>query len=300
MGLAHTQDMCYGMLNGEAVAKKDLMIQPNVPRFIREGDEAVIAAKIFNTGEKALKGKALLRLRDPMTEQVVFEQQQDFAVERDGTTSVSFTLDRTKIASGTSLLVCQTVASSEGFSDGEQHYLPILPSTERVTVTRPFTQIEPGTKTIDLTTLFPGADKQPVTNKKLTIEYTNNPAWLMIQALPAMGKTRDNDAISQMASYYANSIGKFIVDQNPKVKTVFQLWKNEKGDETSLMSALEKDQELKDLVLNETPWVMDADRETEQKERLVDFFDGGLGDAGASECTHWHFTTDQAHTLEGL
>ena len=276
MGLAHTQDMCYGMLNGEAVAKKDLMIQPNVPRFIREGDEAVIAAKIFNTGEKALKGKALLRLKDPMTEQVVFEQQQDFAVERDGTTSVSFTLDRTKIASGTSLLVCQTVASGEGFSDGEQHYLPILPSTERVTVTRPFTQIEPGTKTIDLTTLFPGADKQPVTNKKLTIEYTNNPAWLMIQALPAMGKPRDNDAISQMASYYANSIGKFIVDQNPKVKTVFQLWKNEKGEETSLMSALEKDQELKDLVLNETPWVMDADRETEQKERLVDFFDDNL------------------------
>ena len=111
MGLAHTQDMCYGLLNGEAVAKKDLMIQPNVPRFIREGDQAVIAAKIFNTGEKALKGKALLRLKDPMTEQVVFEQQQDFAVEIDGTTSVSFALDMSKIASGTSLLICQAVAS---------------------------------------------------------------------------------------------------------------------------------------------------------------------------------------------
>ena len=276
MGLAHTQDMCYGLLNGEAVAKKDLMIQPNVPRFIREGDQTVIAAKIFNTGEKALKGKALLRLKDPMTEQVVFEQQQDFAVEVDGTTSVSFALDMTKVASGTSLLVCQAVAACDGFSDGEQHYLPILPATERVTVTRPFTQIEPGTKTIDLTTLFPGADKQPVTNKKLTIEYTNNPAWLMIQALPAIGKPHDNDAISQMASYYANSIGKYIVDQNPKVKTVFKLWQEEKGSETSLMSALEKDQELKDLILNETPWVMDADRETEQKERLVDFFDDNL------------------------
>ena len=276
MGLAHTQDMCYGLLNGEAVAKKDLMIQPNMPRFIREGDQAVIAAKIFNTGEKALKGKAMLRLKDPMTEQVVFEQQQDFAVEVDGTTSVSFALDMAKVASGTSLLVCQAIASCDGFSDGEQHYLPILPATERVTVTRPFTQIEPGTKTIDLTTLFPGADKKPVTNKKLTIEYTNNPAWLMIQALPAIGKPRDDDAISQMASYYANSIGKYIVDQNPKVKTVFKLWQEEKSDETSLMSALEKDQELKNLILNETPWVMDADRETEQKERLVDFFDDNL------------------------
>ena len=281
MGLAHTQDLCYGLLNGETVAKKDLMIQPNMPRFIREGDQAVIAARIFNTGEKALKGKALLRLKDPMTEQVVFEQQQDFAVEVDGTTSVSFAFS-TAVANSqlstlhSQLLVCQVIASCEGASDGEQHYLPILPATERVTVTRPFTQIEPGTKTIDLTTLFPGTDKQPVTNKKLTIEYTNNPAWLMIQALPTLGKPHDNDAISQMASYYANSIGKFIVDQNPKVKTVFKLWQEEKGNETSLMSALEKDQELKDLILNETPWVMDADRETEQKERLVDFFDDNL------------------------
>jgi uncharacterized protein YfaS (alpha-2-macroglobulin family) len=292
MGLAHTQDLCYGLLNGETVAKKDLMIQPNMPRFIREGDQAVIAARIFNTGEKALKGKALLRLKDPMTEQVVFEQQQDFAVEVDGTTSVSFAFSTAVAHSQLStlnsqLLVCQVIASCEGASDGEQHYLPILPATERVTVTRPFTQIEPGMKTIDLTTLFPGTDKQPVTNKKLTIEYTNNPAWLMIQALPTLGKPHDNDAISQMASYYANSIGKFIVDQNPKVKTVFKLWQEErlrvgerssgmKGNETSLMSALEKDQELKDLILNETPWVMDADRETEQKERLVDFFDDNL------------------------
>ena len=278
MGLAHTQDLCYGLLDGETVAKKDLMIQPNVPRFIREGDQAVIAAKIFNTGEKAQKGKALLRLKDPMTEQVVFEQQQDFAVEVDGTTSVSFAFSTNllPLTSYLSPLICQVLATSENSSDGEQHYLPILPATERVTVTRPFTQIEPGTKTIDLTTLFPGADKQPVTNKKLTIEYTNNPAWLMIQALPTIGKPHDNDAISQMASYYANSIGKFIVDQNPKVKTVFKLWQEEKGNETSLMSALEKDQELKDLILNETPWVMDADRETEQKERLVDFFDDNL------------------------
>ena len=235
----------------------------------------MIAAKIFNTGEKALKGKALLRLKDPMTEQIVFEQQQDFAVDVDGTTSVSFPLNCQLSIVNCQLLICQVIASCEGASDGEQHYLPILPSTERVTVTRPFTQIEPGTMTIDLTTLFPGTDKQPVKDKKLTIEYTNNPAWLMVQALPAMGKPREDDIISQTVSFYANSIGKFIVDQNPKVKTVFKLWQEE-TEKNSLMSALEKDQELKDLILNETPWVMDADRETEQKERLVDFFDDNL------------------------
>ena len=285
MGLAHTKDLCYGQIVGEAVAKKDVMIQPNVPRFIREGDEATISARIFNTSEKAIEGKVLLRLKDPVSDELVYETTQPFSVKVDGTTAVSFPLNSsTPYSFSPSLLVCQVLAIGDGFSDGEQHYLPILPATERVTVTRPFTQIEPGTMTIDLTTLFPGADKQPVKDKKLTIEYTNNPAWLMIQALPAVGKPHDEDVIAQTASFYANSIGKFIVDQNPKVKTVFKLWQEEKDAETSLMSALEKDQELKDLVLNETPWVLDADRESEQKQRLVDFFDDNLMQQRLSSC----------------
>ena len=273
MGLAHTQDMCYGSLSGEAVAQKDVMIQPNVPRFIREGDQAVIAARIFNIGEKDVKGAARLKLIDPVTDAVVYEACLPFETKTGETTSVSFAVDPVKARlSQYSLLVCQVVASGKDFSDGEQHYLPILPSTERVTVTLPFTQTEPGTKTLDLGRLIPATG----TNGKLTFEYTNQPAWLMIQALPALCKPSDENAISQAASYYVNSLGKFIIDQNPKVKTVFDLWKKEQGSETSLMSALEKNQELKDLVLNETPWVLDADRETEQKQRLSDFFDENI------------------------
>ena len=166
------------------------------------------------------------------------------------------------------------MATTDEFSDGEQHYLPILPNRERVTVTYPFTQNEPGTTTIDLTKLFPANSQQPTANSsKLTIEYTNNPAWLMIQALPAIGHPHDDCAICQAASLYANSIGKYIVDQVPQAKTVFAQWKLEQGSETSLHSQLEKNQELKDLVLNETPWVADADREQEQRQRLADFFD---------------------------
>jgi len=290
MGLAHTKDMCYGMLEGEAVAKKDVMIQPNMPRFVREGDKAVLTARIFNTSDHAISGKARILLQNPETEAVVFETTQVISVGEGATGSVSFELP--VLSADVTPLVCQVMAYGDGFSDGEQHYLPVLPSTERVTVTVPFTQNEPGKKTIDLAALLPVDSK----NQKLTFEYTNNPAWLMIQALPSVGKPSDDDAISQAASFYANSIGKHILAQNPKAKTAFQLWQQERlrvgdgmsgmtGSETSLMSALEKNQELKDLLLNETPWVMDADRETEQKQRLADFFDEGMMNQRLEEAT---------------
>ena len=157
-------------------------------------------------------------------------------------------------------------------SDGEQHYLPVLPDREHVTLTVPFTQHEPGTKTIDLAPLFPAT----ANSQQLTIEYTNNPAWLMVQALPAVGHPNDDCAICQAASLYANSIGKYLVDRIPQAKQTFAQWKMEKGDETSLHSQLQKNQELKDLLLDETPWVADADREEEQRQRLADFFDENL------------------------
>jgi hypothetical protein len=165
--------------------------------------------------------------------------------------------------------------SGKDFSDGEQHYLPLLPSQERVTVTMPITQHQPGTATVDLAALIPADAK----GSKLTFEYTNQPAWLMIQALPTVGTPSDDNAISQAASFYANSLGRYILQQNPQAKTAFELWSQESGvgsQVTSLTSALAKNQDLKDLLLNETPWVLDADNETEQKQRLADFFDENL------------------------
>ena len=267
MGLAHTADLCYGLLEGETVAKKDLMVQPNMPRFVREGDQATISARIINTCERDLSGTAYLTLTDPETEKTVLTEKAPFTVKAGETTSVIFAVSPT--ADYPSLLIAKVSAAGDGFSDGEQHYLPILPNRERVTVTVPFTQNEPGTKAIDLKDLFPKADA----SSKLTIEYTNNPAWLMIQALPAVAHPHDDCAICQAASLYANTIGKHIVDQVPQAKTVFEQWKREQGGKTSLSSQLQKNQELKDLVLSETPWVADADREEEQRQRLADFFD---------------------------
>ena len=275
MGLAHTKDLCYGLLEGETVAQKDVMIQPNMPRFVREGDEATISARLFNTSQKDLTGKAVLRLINPETDAVVTELSQTVQLKAGDTTPVTFTFTPSLLTP--SLLICQMSVSGKGFSDGEQHYLPVLPAKERVTVTLPITQHHAGTETIDLSKLIP-ADG---TNGKLTFEYTNNPAWLMIQALPTVGNPCDDNAISQAASFYANAIGRLILSRNPQAKTAFELWSQESGvgsQETSLTSALAKNQDLKDLLLNETPWVMDADRETEQKHRLGDFFDENLMD----------------------
>ena len=270
LGLAHTRDMYVGSIIGEAVAQKDVMIQPNVPRFLRDGDMGAISARIFNTGEKNLTGKAQLRLLNPETNAVVYEQSQNVSLKAGETTAVTFTLS--PLTSDLSLLICQMTVSGKGFSDGEQHYLPLLPSQERVTVTMPITQNQPGTATVDLTALVPADAK----GSKLTFEYTNQPAWLMIQALPTVGTPSDDNAISQAASYYANSLGRYILKQNPQAKSAFDLWKQETGEETSLTSALAKNQELKDLLLNETPWVLDAENETEQKQRLADFFNVNL------------------------
>ena len=275
MGISNTTDMLYGYIGAEAVAKKDVMIQPNVPRFIRMGDDAQISARIFNTSDHAVNGQAKLMLIDPETSNTIFEQQQPFSAESEKTASVTFELNNSQFSIlNSQLLICKVVAVGDGFSDGEQHYLPILPNREYVTKTVPFTQHESGVKTIDLTKLLPAGSTQ----QKLTIEYTNNPAWLMVQSLATIGQPWEHSAIDQAASYYSNRLAKTLVNQSPQAKGIFEQWKREAvtSDYTSLDSQLEKNQELKDIVLSETPWVRAADRESEQKQRLGDFFDENM------------------------
>ena len=285
LGVAHTRDMMYGSISDEAVARKDVMIQPNMPRFLRQGDQGTISARIMNMSDAEISGTAMLQLLDPETEAVLIEQRQQVTVKDSATVGVTFPVEAERLGKTATLLIARVSISTPNHSDGEQHYLPILPSTERVTVTIPFTQNGPGTKDIDLTKIFPKAteDAQPSSlTPKLTVEYTNNPVWLMIQALPAIGHPHDDCAICQSTSLYANSIGRHILQQNPTAKHVFEQWSREQGAETSLMSSLQKNEELKDLLLDETPWVMDADREQEQKQRLADFFDANTIDSRRS------------------
>ena len=270
MGLGHDKEMNYGMLNGEAVAKKDVMIQPNMPRFVRQGDKATLSARIFNTGEQAVSGTARLQLIDPETNKVIDQSTQPVTLDVNSTTTVAFVC--APKATWPALLIAKCSVEGKTFSDGEQHYLPILPDVEMVVNTLPFTQNTAGLKEIDLTKLFPQSRSKDHT-PKLTVEYTNHPAWLMIQALPSVAARNDKDVISQATAFYANSLGAFIMKQNPTIKGTIEQWQQELGTETSLMSSLQKNQDLKSLVIDETPWVMDADREADQKRQLINYFD---------------------------
>ena len=270
MGLGHDKEMNYGMLNGEAVAKKDVMIQPNMPRFVRQGDKATLSARIFNTGEQAVSGTARLQLIDPETNKVIDQSTQPVTLDVNSTTTVAFVC--APKATWPALLIAKCSVEGKTFSDGEQHYLPVLPDVEMVVNTLPFTQNTAGLKEIDLTKLFPQSRSKDHT-PKLTVEYTNHPAWLMIQALPSVAARNDKDVISQATAFYANSLGAFIMKQNPTIKGTIEQWQQEQGSETSLMSSLQKNQDLKSLVIDETPWVMDADREADQKRQLINYFD---------------------------
>ena len=271
MGLAHDKEMRNGCLVDESVAKKTVMVQPNMPRFLREGDKATIIAKVFNTSAKVVSGNARMQILDPETNKVVWQKMLKYTIDANGSATLSFDVEGLKEG----IYINKVVASGNGYSDGEQHYLPVLSNREFVTNTLPFTITEKGMKNFDLTKLFMGKDgrlAKDAADAKVTIEYTNNPSWLMIQALPTVSNPSDDNAISLMAAIYSNSIARHIMQQSPVIKQVVELWKQESAG-TSLKSNLEKNQELMNIILNETPWVMDADRESDQKAQFINYFD---------------------------
>lgn len=265
-GLAHDKNMNYGMIESECVASKKIMVMPNMPRFVRCGDRASIATRIANTTDKSVTTNVVMQMIDPLTDKEVYSKTKKLKVEANSTVSTAFEYSTD---SDYSLLVCRISASGKDYSDGEQSYLPVLPNTERAMNTIPLTFLTKGEKSISIDSLFPKEAKR----KKLTVEFTANPTWLMIQAMPYVAQGNDKNAISLAAAYYSNVLGKYIMDKAPVIKNVVELWKKENTNEGSLASALEKNQELKTLVLDETPWVMDADKETDMKKSLCSFFD---------------------------
>lgn len=268
-GLAHDVQMNSGMISATSVAKKTVMVQPNVPRFVRSTDSGIILARVSNTSDKQVDGTARLSFINPETGKEVYHADRKFVVKAGETVAANFDFDMSKIKND-GLLICRIVASGHGYSDGEQHYMPVLPSRELVTNTLAFTQNEPGTLHLDLKKMFAVSDK----SNKLTVEYTNSPAWLMVQALPSMINTDGDNAISLATAYYANSIGRHLMQSTPVIKQTMELWKNEASQNggSTLQSALQKNESLKQIVLEETPWLLDADRESEQKQQLMGYF----------------------------
>ena len=273
MGLATDKDMNNVLVENEAVATKKMMVQPNMPRFMRLGDKGWITARVINTTDKALTGTALIEMVDPETGKTFYTDTKTCTVGSGQTTNVSFLLDLQEgskfYAAGVKVWICRISVTGKGFSDGEQHYLPLLGDTELVTNSKAFTLHRPGTLNIDLRKLF-AVNKS---DNRLTIEYANNPAWMMVQTLPYMGSANESDAISLATSFYVNSLAHHMLKQVPAIKRTIELWKQENNGEGSMVSELEKNEELKTLVLNETPWVCEGKHETEQRQQLVHFFD---------------------------
>jgi len=273
MGLTHTKDLQSSQIFSNVVTQKELMVQPNAPRFLREGDELEFTAKISNLTDSILIGVAQLELFNALNMQPVDlafannNKEVKFTTNAKGSAVVIWKI---KIPSGFDAIVYRVKAKAGNFTDGEENALPVL--TNRILVTEALPLWVRGTKTtnFNFTKLITSANSNTIRNQSVTLEYTSNPAWYAIQALPYMMEYPYECAEQIFSRYYANSIAYYIANSDPEIKRVFESWKN---NPESLTSNLEKNQELKSLLLEETPWVLQAQNETERKKRVALLFD---------------------------
>ncbi|WP_452221885.1 alpha-2-macroglobulin family protein [Lacinutrix salivirga] len=269
--LAHTKTLESAVTSLETVTQKELMVIPNAPRFLREGDQISISTKIANLTDKALKGVAVLQLFDGLTGKPIDEKLSNaynelgFSAAAKGNTQVTWNLD---IPFDVEAIQYKIIAKAGDFSDGEQNALPVLTNRMLVTETLPMWIKSNETRTFTL-------DKLKTTNSstlkhhKLTLEITSNPAWYAVQALPYLMEYPYECNEQTFSRYYANALASHIANSNPRIQEVFNQWKNT----DALLSNLEKNQDLKSILIQETPWLRDAQSETEQKKRIALLFD---------------------------
>ncbi|MFD1063846.1 carboxypeptidase-like regulatory domain-containing protein [Winogradskyella litorisediminis] len=273
--LAHTKTLESSVAQFEAVTQKELMVLPNAPRFLRQGDEITISTKIANLSDKKLTGKAQLILEDVVTGKDITGKivtstslsDQEFTVDAKGNTSKEWTLT---IPDDIQAVQYKIIARTEEFSDGEQNVLPVLTNRMLVTESLPMWVRSNQNKTFTLDKLANNSSST-LKNHKLTLEITSNPAWYAVQALPYLMEYPYECNEQTFSRYYANALAQHITKSNPKIEAVFNQWKSTNSDE--LISNLEKNQELKSLLIEETPWLRDAQSETEQKKRIALLFD---------------------------
>lgn len=275
LGFAHTQQLQNGLVTNELVTQKDLMVFPNAPRFFREGDRMVFGTKINNLSEAPLSGKASLEFFDAITLlpvdilQTGNLREMNFTVEAGKSTHVKWPLAIP--IEGVEALTYRVTATAGDFSDGEEATLPVLTNRMLVTETMPLPVKGNQARQFRFTKLLESGNSTTLKNHRLTLEYTSNPAWYAVQALPYLMEYPYECSEQLFSRYYANTLASHIANSNPKIKRVFDAWKNYTPD--ALLSNLEKNQELKALILEETPWVLNAQSETERKQRIALLFD---------------------------
>lgn len=268
-GYAHTRDMQVGELAATAVTSKEFMLTPNLPRFLRTGDRTQLAASVANLTEGTVKGTVQLTLFDPQTEKVLLTRKEKFTAEAGRSATVGFRFD---VPRHEGLLAVRLVADGGRFSDGEQHLLPVLSDRQFVTETLPLPIRGGETRTFTLDTLF-NRRSATATDRRLTVEFTGNPAWYAVQALPVIGQPTANSAIEWGISLYANTLAGYIADSQPRIRTMIESWRQAGGSRETFLSKLQQNQELKEILLDESPWLMEARSEAEQQARIATLFD---------------------------
>ncbi len=266
--LANTQDLKYGLLTKEIISSKPLMVLPNLPRFVRQGDEVSISTQVFNNSEEAIAGRVRIELFDPATDQPIIclsKSQRPFELRPDSVATVSWSVP---VPRQTSLLGVRILADSEQGSDGEQQIVPVLSDQLLITESTPFYLSKEGERQIRISGSTEGR-----TPFRLTLEMTGNPIWYAVQALPTITRPTNDNILSWFAAYYGNTLASYIAQAHPRIQKVINLWTAQGGNSSTLYSNLEKNQELKNILLEETPWVLAADNETEQRQRLSLLFD---------------------------
>lgn len=266
--LANTKDLKYGLLTKEVISSKPLMVLPNLPRFVRQGDEVSISTQVINNSKEAVSGRVRIELFDPATDQPIIclsKSQRPFELQPDSIATVSWMIP---VPKQISLLGVRILADSEKGSDGEQQIVPVLSNQLLITESTPFYLLKEGEKQIRISGNSEGA-----TPFRLTLEMTGNPIWYAVQALPTITQPNNDNILSWFAAYYSNTLASYIAQAHPRIQKVINQWTAQGGNASTLYSNLEKNQELKNILLEETPWVLAADNETEQKQRLSLLFD---------------------------
>lgn len=261
--LANTKDLKYGQFTQEIVTNKPLMIVPNLPRFVRQGDQVNIRAQIINHSKERTSGRVSIELFDPKNNEPIIclsKSLRMFDLLTDSVATVQWTIP---VPKGIDLMGIRLIAHSNNRSDGEQHILPVLSNQLLVTESKPFYLPQPGAKRIHVSNNESG--KTPF---RLTLELTSNPIWYAVQALPTIAEPSNDNILSWFAAFYSNTLATYIAQANPRIQEVITQWAAKGTEESRLYSNLVKNQELKNILLEETPWVLTADKETEQKQRL--------------------------------
>ncbi len=273
--LAHTKNVASGYTEKTVVTQKPLMVQPNAPRFIREGDKMEFSAKVVNLTDKEVTGTAVLELIDAATNAPIdgwFKNifpTQFFTVAAGQSSALKFPMEVP--FNFNSAMSYRIVAKTSEASDGEEMAIPVLTNRMLVTESMPLNVRGTNTKTFKFEKLLNSASSTTLSNHALTVEYTSNPAWYAVQALPYLMEYPYECAEQTFNRYYANTLASFVSNSNPKIKAVFEKWKN--LDTAALMSNLQKNEELKSALLQETPWVLEAQNEALQKKNIALLFD---------------------------